>query len=858
MIYEEILFRIIEYDYPKDMPGFVEKILSKLNSSGDSFNIIQGCMIAIKSLVANYEFMLDEDRKPLNIIVPSLFSYLEKYAASILEKYNEQSAITMNVILKTFHASIHLDLPTYFVNEANLHRWMVFVKTILDSPIPPNLESPTQDDEECQIREKNVLWQNKKWCGRVLQRFIQKYGNPKFENKENKGLATLFEEKYSVSFLETFVAILFKRKSLFVSRKLLHFSLKYVFYALRLAKTWVTIHPHLEKIMFEVLMPMLYLTPKDESLWNNDPDEYVRKEDDFTQISNNNKNASMDLIEAICKKQDINNQPYLHLFFRYAAFCMINNQDPRTKQPLDLLLKEALLWALGILKDDIVNDEALKAQMETILEQYVLPEFKNQIGFLRARACWIFGKYGHIEFQNPQNIKIAVEGISHCLMDTQLPVRVKAAVALNCLLTQKEAEDLLRPSLPKILEIYLKLMDQIDNEGIVAALEGIVDSYQQEIVPYAFDLVVHLTSAFHKYCQKSNKQAANTNNDDEDDSEAEMAAAGCLEAIRRILLAKLPEITYTSLQQVLVPIFNYCFSEDGSDFIDEALSCLNILLYNSQTLSNIILFYYPILIYIIVGLPENINIQALTHLNEEQKDLLEKVKSGWGAEFLEAMLGCFKNYISKTKESFLTMNDLFGVSFINLLFKAINRVYEISLNGSDDLDMVLSTTLNITLIENNLGKIDNILPYILDTAIERIIKIEKSKQLKVVNFEVISLCLWYNPWITLTYLSSKNYVVPLFTNWFALLPQFKNDFDKIRVMFGLSSIFQMKENELPPEIISSCSGLIKQIVKLTSEILELREKEESFNSKDEVKMFNINFIIIFFAIIKKLLLFNYF
>ena len=763
------------------MPGFVEKILARLTSSSDDFNVVQGCMLAIKNLVANYEFLLDEDRKPLNLIVPTIFPHLEKYAASILEKYNEQTALTMSVILKAFHCAIHLELPTYFVNEANLHRWMVFLKTILDSPIPANLEVPTQDDEQASEREKNVLWQNKKWCGRVLQRFIQKYGNPKFENKENKGLATLFEEKYSVSFLETFVATLFKRKTVFVSRKLLHFSLKYLFYALRLTKTWHTVHPHLEKIMFDVLIPMLFLTPKDESVWNTDPDEYVRKEDDFTQISNNNKNAAMDLIEEICKH----------------------------------------------------SDEQLKGQMETILEQYVLPEFKNQIGFLRARACWIFGKYGHIEFKNPQNIKVAVEGISHCLMDTQLPVRVKAAVALNCLLTQKEAEDLLRPSLPKILEIYLKLMDQIDNEGIVSALEGIVDSYNQEIVPYAYDLVVHLTSAFHKYCQKSNKAATNTN-DDDDDSEAEMAAAGCLEAIRRILMAKLPEVTYTSLQQVLTSIFNYCFSEDGSDFIDEALSCLNILLFNSKTLSDQLLFYYPILVYIIVGLPENVNIQALTVLTEEQKELLDKVKSGWGAEFLESMLGCFKNYISKAKDAFLTLTDFFGESFVALLFKTINRVYEISLNGSDDLDMVLATTLNLALIESNPGKLDNLLPYLIDSAVERI-NIEKSKQLKVVNFEVISLCLWYNPYLTHNYLNGKNLISPLFQTWFSLLPAFKNDFDKIRVMFGLASIFKIAKAELPEPIVASAQGLIKTLVRMTTEVLELREKEESFNSKDEVE-----------------------
>lgn len=247
--------------------------------------------------------------------------------------------------------------------------------------------------------------------------------------------------------------------------------------------------------------------------------------------------------------------------------------------------------------------------MEQLLEQHVLSEFKNPIGFLRARACWVFGRYGHLEFKNANNIKIAVEGITTCLMDAQLPVRVKAAVSLNCLLSQKEAENLLRPLLPQILEIYLKLMDQIDNEGLVAALEGIVDSYQNEIVPYAYDLVVHLVNAFQKYCSKSNN--LNKDDEEEDESEAELAAVGCLEAIRRILLAKLPEKTYQTLSAVLIPVFNYCFSEEGSDFIDDALNCLNIILHNVNTIDGSLLFYYPILVYIIIGLPENLDFSVL-------------------------------------------------------------------------------------------------------------------------------------------------------------------------------------------------------------------------------------------------------
>ena len=55
-----------------------------------------------------------------------------------------------------------------------------------------------------------------------------------------------------------------------------------------------------------------------------------------------------------------------------------------------------------------------------------------------------------------------------------MPVKWKAAVALNCLLEYKEAIEMLRPELNKILEIYLKLMNEIECEEIVSSLEGII------------------------------------------------------------------------------------------------------------------------------------------------------------------------------------------------------------------------------------------------------------------------------------------------------------------------------------------------------------------------------------------------
>ena len=123
----------------------------------------------------------------------------------------------------------------------------------------------------------------------------------------------------------------------------------------------------------------------------------------------------MDVIESICGKNDPNNgEKYLIKFVKYCAVCFqtqvyfifqfikikINKinlkTDPRTNKPLNLIHKEGLLWAFGIMKSEILGNEMLSQNIEEILGNYVLPELNNSIGFLRARACWVFGRYGHI------------------------------------------------------------------------------------------------------------------------------------------------------------------------------------------------------------------------------------------------------------------------------------------------------------------------------------------------------------------------------------------------------------------------------------------------------------------------------
>lgn len=58
-------------------------------------------------------------------------------------------------------------------------------------------------------------------------------------------------------------------------------------------------------------------------------------------------------------------------------------------------------------------------------------------------------------------------------------------MALQMLLEQPMAIDFLRPGLGTLLQCFLKIMDDIDFDQLITALQQIVDIYAEEIAPYA-------------------------------------------------------------------------------------------------------------------------------------------------------------------------------------------------------------------------------------------------------------------------------------------------------------------------------------------------------------------------------------
>jgi importin-7 len=168
--------------------------------------------------------------------------------------------------------------------------------------VPAAIETLTEDMDEIEKRDKNMYWKIKGVAGQMTYRLFSKYGNPKYAEDKLSEFSKAFRDKYSLPLLESHLTLLLKRKMNFIGSKSLNYSIKYVSQCTKMPHTMNKLKPFVEKLLTEVIIaPIMMITHKDVTLFKEDPIEYVRKQNDFTETLFAPKNNSVDLLMYLCK-----------------------------------------------------------------------------------------------------------------------------------------------------------------------------------------------------------------------------------------------------------------------------------------------------------------------------------------------------------------------------------------------------------------------------------------------------------------------------------------------------------------------------------------------------------------------------
>ncbi|XP_026419105.1 importin beta-like SAD2 [Papaver somniferum] len=789
----ECLKTIIHADYPEQWPSLLQWV--KHNLQGQQ---VYGALFVLRILSRKYEFKSDEERTPVYLIVEETFPYLLNIFSRLVQIVNPPLEIAdlIKLICKIFWSSIYLEIPKQLFDPNVFNAWMVLFLTILERPVP--VEGQPVDPDQ---RKVWGWWKVKKWTVHILNRLYTRFGDLKLQKPENKAFAQIFQKNYAGKILECHLNLLnVIRVGGYLPDRVINLILQYLSNSISKNSMYQLLQPQLDVVLFEIIFPLMCFNDNDQMLWKEDPHEYVRKGYDIIEDLYSPRTAAMDFVSELVRKRGKEN---LQKFIQFIVQ-IFRRYDEAPAEYKQYRQKDGALLAIGALCDKLKQTEPYKSELEPMLVQHVFPEFSSPAGHLRAKAAWVAGQYAHINFSDQNNFRKALHSVVSGLCDSELPVRVDSVFALRSFIEACKDLGEIRPILPRLLDEFFKLMNEVENEDLVFTLETIVDKFGEEMAPYALGLCQNLAAAFWK-CIDS----ADADDDEVDDSGA-LAAVGCLRAISTILesVSRLPDY-FLKIEPTLLPIMRRMLTSDGQEVYEEVLEIVSYQTFFAPTISLEMWSLWP---------------------------LMMESLSEWAIDFFPNILVPLDNFISRSTTHFLTCKD---PDYQQSLWHMLSSI--MADKNMEDSDIEPAPKLIQVVFQNCKGQVDHWVEPYLTITLERLRRTEKP-YLKCLLMKVIADALYYNAPLTLSVLHKLGVATEVFNLWFQMLQEvkksgmkanFKREHDKKVCCLGLTSLLALPGDQLPVEAFARVfTATLDLLVAYKDQVAEAAKEEENADDDD--------------------------
>ncbi|CAM9092964.1 unnamed protein product [Pylaiella littoralis] len=789
----ETLRLVASYDFPDEWPTLIPAIVAQLQT-GEVLRV-HNAMLALRKIVKRFEYKPKEARGPLLDIMRVTLPLLLNMATQLLAEDSTEAGEVLKLALKVFYSCTQFAIPSgKDLEDLNVPGWMDLCAKVLAKPV---VGQPEVEED----RVAFSWWKAKKWAGNIAHRFFTRYGQPLYAEEGMSDFAEAFSKQLAPKLLEQVMNTLALRpKGEYCTDRVVHACLMFVGPATELSYTYKLLKPHLDFVLFQAVFPALALSESDIETFELDPHEFIHKNNDPSEDYLSPRVPAMNCIIDLAKYRGKDILPRLlsytqNVLTTYAA-------TPEAQR--DHRAKDAALVALGSLSTVLLRSKKYSKSLETLVLQHVLPEFQSPVGFMRYRACWMIQRFASMDVKDSQTVLHCLNAVLRCLRDSALPVQIEAASSLRFLIELDEAEEPVLQVLPDILNEYFRIMQEIGLDEVVAALDLIIEKFQDHIAPHAAALTQQLTRCFLEYASAGS-----------DDDDACMAASQVIEAVSTVLQSTkaVPEL-FPAMESHLLPMIAQIFSNDGElmEYFENACDVLNFLTYYGPGISQQLWGIFP---------------------------LLYNCWDKWAYDLIANMAVPIDNYVSRGTDVFVEGRTPDGRRHVELVLDMCQRV--LTDERQSEKEARTAAQLTMVVLHNCKGRIDEYVPPILAMVSERVKTAEKA-ELKSSLLESVASALYYNPQLTLQWTEANNATQGMLTQLFVCLEAevFDNNLGKKIVALGLTSLLSLPSASLPPAVIqvlphafSAVVNLVTEEVKYLAEVAEQEEGDAEENEEEE-------------------------
>ncbi|CAL5220954.1 g3058 [Coccomyxa viridis] len=807
----ESIKAIASKDFPEHWPGLLPAVLQNLSSQ--DHGRLYGALFALRILARKYEFKDEEDRAPLTGIVNGAFPVLLQLFQSLLASKSPAVEIAelQKLVLKIFWSATYMGIPALLLQEPQFVGWMTSLLQAVKQPVPQEGQPADLQD-----RKSWPWWKAKKWMLHISHRLFQRYGDPKLTNPgtPERAFAELWKQHCSSQFLEAHLSLLASiPQGHYIAPRVTNLALQYITTGVALSSPWKTMKPHMQSLMANVVFPLCCFDDEDQELWDEDPQEYIRKGYDVMEEMYNAKTAAMNFVQEVCKvRQKGNLADFMSICIGVMNEYKAAGANATKEQSRRI---DGAFLAVGGLNDILRATAPYKTQLEPMLQQYVLPCFDAPAGHVRAKACWVAQQYADVKFAEGRGrgatfMQLFQKTLER-LNDPDLPVRVDAVAALRNLVDAFHEDDLpsIQPLIPNLLNQLFALMNEVESEDVVFALETIVENFGSEMAPFAVGLCQHLSQAFWRLQESAE-------DDDADDGEGLMAAYGCMRALSTVLDSVSSMSTlFPELEAILFPLMQRLTSTEGQDVFEEVLELISYFTYFSPSISQRMWSLWP---------------QIIQCFYE------------WAVDYLDHISGALENYVCKGTQHFLAGQN---PSYLQQL----NEMVEKALTTMDlnDEDAGNAPHLLDVVMQNCRGHVDSYIGSYISLALTRLPSAEQNL-LKDKLMNVVANAIYYNPVLALQQLQQQGKLQHFFATWFQMVfakkkktegpKHFRRLCDKKINALAMAAVLTVPDEALPREITAGLGQLMAGLLKLLTTLkaqqdVALDEDEDEEDDQEE-------------------------
>lgn len=677
---------------------------------------------------------------------------------------------------------VKFDLSPHLMDQDRMVGWCTMFLTIVGKEAPAHALHDDLDE-----RERNHFWKTKKWAYHNLNRLFVRYGSPSSNQKNTS--AEMVE--FSKSFLANFAPEILKgylqqiekwaSKTTWLSKPSLSYTLSFLDECVKPKAMWNHLKPHMDTLISHVLFPILCQTDEDIEMFDSDPPEYLHRKLNFYEEVSAPDVAATNFLVSLTKSRK--KQTFTILAFVNSIVSTYESAPDDQKSPRE---KEGALRMIGSLASVILGKKSpIADQVEYFFVRHVFPEFRSPHGFLRARACDTLGKFEEIQFKDPNNLLVIYRNILESMADTELPVRVEAALALQSLIKHDVIKTSMKQNIPQIMQQLLKLANEVDVDALANVMEDFVEEFATELTPFAVALSEQLRDTYLRLVRELLERQG-TKEDDEtygdffDDKS--ITALGVLQTIGTLILTleASPDVL-SHLEQILMPVIQVTLENKLYDLYNEVFEIIDSCTFSAKKVS-----------------PTMWEAFVLMH---------KAFKSG-GELYLEDMIPALDNFVAFGGDTLMQ-----NPSYVEALVSMVSDIFRDEKVGG--MDRICGCKLAEAIMLNLRGHVDRFLP----TFVELAMKVLSSHELKVKSYrihlmEMVINAIYYNPIIALQVLESNGWTNKFFSSWFSSIESFSRVHDKKLSIVAISALLTLNANEVPESVQTGWPRLLQGVVRL--------------------------------------------